>query len=298
MISGPIALAFTAGMVATFNPCGFSLLPAYIGAFVAGDQVQDRLDQRILRAVGVAGAVSVGFIVVFVSVGLIIDSIAGEARRQLPWVTIVIGALLVLAGLAMALGWKPTLAIRGPAISATTNSPTMMVGYGITYAIASLSCTIGPFLAVTGTALSRSPIEGLASYIAYALGMGIIILILGVASALAHSTVANHMRRLSRIAPRIGGVLMVAAGAYAIWYGRWELAVYDGDLGTDPVIDAAEDIRLWFIDTIQLIGAQRLALLATLGIVATVTLARRRSPAGKTDHHPSTDTDLEMSNNR
>ena len=72
---------------------------------------------------------------------------------------------------------------------------------------------------------------------------------------------------------------MVAAGAYAIWYGRWELAVYDGDLGTDPVIDAAEDIRLWFIDTIQLIGAQRLALLATLGIVATVTLARRRSPA-------------------
>ena len=298
MISGPIALAFTAGMVATFNPCGFSLLPAYIGAFVAGDRVQDRLDQRILRAVGVAGAVSVGFIVVFVSVGLIIDSIAGEARRQLPWVTIVIGALLVLAGLAMALGWKPTLAICGPAISATTNSPKVMVGYGITYAIASLSCTIGPFLAVTGTALSRSPIEGLASYIAYALGMGIIILILGVASALAHSTVANHMRRLSRIAPRIGGVLMVAAGAYAIWYGRWELAVYDGDLGTDPVIDTAEDIRLWFIDTIQLIGAQRLALLATLGIVATVTLARRRSPAGKTDHHPSTDTDLEMSNNR
>ena len=30
MISGPIALAFTAGMVATLGPCGFSLLPAYV----------------------------------------------------------------------------------------------------------------------------------------------------------------------------------------------------------------------------------------------------------------------------
>ena len=290
MISGPIALAFTAGMVATFNPCGFSLLPAYIGAFVAGDHVHDRLDQRILRAVGVAAAVSVGFIVVFASVGLIIDSIAGEARRQLPWVTIVIGGLLVVAGLAMAVGWKPRLAIRGPRFSTGTNSPRVMVGYGITYAVASLSCTIGPFLAVTGTALSRSTAEGLATYIAYALGMGIIILVLSVASALAHSTVANHMRRLSRIAPRIGGILMVAAGAYAIWYGRWELAVYDGNLDTDPVIETAEDIRLWFVETIQSVGSQRLALLAALAIGTVVALTRLRGqstaaapPAASTD---------------
>ena len=290
MISSPIALAFTAGMVATFNPCGFSLLPAYIGAFVAGDHVHDRLDQRILRAVGVAAAVSVGFIVVFASVGLIIDSIAGEARRQLPWVTIVIGGLLVVAGLAMAVGWKPRLAIRGPRFSTATNSPRVMVGYGITYAVASLSCTIGPFLAVTGTALSRSTAEGLATYIAYALGMGIIILVLSVASALAHSTVANHMRRLSRIAPRIGGILMVAAGAYAIWYGRWELAVYDGNLDTDPVIETAEDIRLWFVETIQSVGSQRLALLAALAIGTVVALTRLRNqstaaapPAASTD---------------
>lgn len=299
MISGPIALAFTAGMVATFNPCGFSLLPAYLGAFVAGDQVQDRLDRRILRAVGVAAAVSFGFIVVFASVGLIIDSIAGEARRQLPWVTIVIGGLLVVAGLAMALGWKPTLALGAPRFSTSTNGPKVMVGYGLTYAVASLSCTIGPFLAVTGTALSRSTLEGLAAYVSYALGMGTIILILGVASALAHSTVANHMRKLSRIAPRIGGVLMLAAGTYAIWYGRWELAVYNGEFGTDPVIDTAEDIRLWFVDTIEAFGAQRLAALTALAIAVAGTLARFRSQVTRTNGQPaSTDPDVEMSHNR
>ena len=162
MISGTIALAFTAGMVATFNPCGFSLLPAYIGAFVSGDAVTARVERRVLRAVGVAAAVSVGFIVVFATVGLIIDSIAGEARRQLPWVTIVIGALLIVAGIASVAGWKPNLALRGPHFSTRSNTATVMVGYGVTYAIASLSCTIGPFLAVTGTALSKSPLEAVA----------------------------------------------------------------------------------------------------------------------------------------
>lgn len=280
MISGPVALAFTAGMVATFNPCGFSLLPAYIGAFVAGDEVNDRLERRILRAIGVAAAVSIGFIVVFASVGIIIDSITGEARRQLPWITIVIGALLVVAGLAMTLGWKPVLAIRGPRIDTGTNKIRVMVAYGATYAIASLSCTIGPFLAVTGTALSRSPLEGLAAYVAYALGMGLIILILTIASALAHSTVATYMRRLSRIAPRVGGLLMIMAGVYAIWYGRWELAVYDGDLSTDPVIDTAESVRLWFVETIEAAGATRLILVAALVVSALVTLARVRRSTG------------------
>ncbi len=280
MISGTVALAFTAGMVATFNPCGFSLLPAYIGAFVVGDEVSERADRRVLRAVGVASAVSVGFIIVFTSVGLVIDRIAGEAQRQLPWVTIVIGAFLTVAGVAMAAGWKPTVTLARPRFTSSGNNARVMVGYGVTYAVASLSCTIGPFLAVTGAALSGSPIEALGAYVAYALGMGVVILVLGVASALAHTTVANHMRRVSLVAPRIGGVLMVLAGGYAIWYGRWELAVYDGDLSTDPVIDAMEDIRLWFVVAIEAVGAQRLAVMTAAALITVIVAARSTGKPG------------------
>ncbi len=287
MISGSLALAFTAGMIATFNPCGFSLLPAYVGAFVSGDQVNDRAHQRVLRAVGVAAAVSVGFVLVFAVVGIVIDSIAAGARRQLPWVTIAIGTVLVIGGLATALGWRPRLAIRGPQFSNRISSPLAMAGYGVAYAIASLSCTIGPFLAIAGTAMSRSPLEGLATYTFYALGMGSIILLLGVASALAHTTVVNHMRRISRFAPRVGGLLMVFAGAYAIWYGRWELAVYAGDLDTDPVVNGAENVRQWFVDTIVAIGPQRLALLAAVVIALSIALAVRGGHVGKATEQPA-----------
>ncbi len=265
-------------MVATFNPCGFSLLPAYIGAFVSADEVTERADRRVLRAIGVAAAVSVGFVLVFASVGLILDSIASQARQQIPWVSIVIGVLLVIAGTATVAGWKPNLAIRGPQVSTSKNTPPVMVGYGATYAIASLSCTIGPFLAVTGTAISRSRLEGLATYVAYALGMGVIILMLSIASALAHSTVATHMRKLSRVAPRIGGVLMVLAGGYTIWYGRWQLAVYDGNFATGPVIDTMEDVRLWFVVAIERVGSQQLALLVIVLAAGAITAARIARP--------------------
>ncbi|MDE0805368.1 MAG: cytochrome c biogenesis CcdA family protein [Acidimicrobiales bacterium] len=274
MISAPVALAFTAGMVASFNPCGFSLLPAYIGAFVAGDSTERRTDQRILRAVGVAAAVSIGFVVVFAVAGIVIDSIAGEARRQLPWVTIVIGALLVVGGVAALAGWKPTLATRGPNLVSGRRGVVAMVGYGITYAIASLSCTLGPFLAVTGAALAGSTTQGVLTYVAYALGMGTIILAISVAAALARTTMTTSLRQFSRYAPRIGGALMIIAGGYAIWYGRWELRVYQGDLEGDPVIDAIENLRLSVVDTIQQIGAGRLAAVVLTVTVVIVASAR------------------------
>lgn len=281
MITAPVALAFSAGMVATFNPCGFSLLPAYIGVFVSGDQTTDRTDRRLIRALGVAAAVSIGFVIVFATVGLIIDSIASEARRQLPWITIVIGALLIAGGAATVAGWKPRLAIAAPNLTGGRRAGAgAMVGYGATYAIASLSCTLGPFLAVTGTAMSQSPVEGVATYIAYALGMGSIILALSVASTMAHSTVANHLRRLSKVAPRLGGALMMLAGAYAIWYGRWELAVYDGNLDTDPLIDGVENIRLQIVGLVEALGAPTIAVLTIGVMLAIVHLTRgRRHPS-------------------
>lgn len=286
MISAPVALAFTAGMVATFNPCGFSLLPAYLGAFVAGDAAELRADQRVVRAVGVAAAVSLGFVVVFATAGLVIDQLTGATRERLPWVTISVGAALVLAGVAMVLGWKPSIAVRGPDLASGRRGIAAMTGYGATFAVASLSCTIGPFLAVTGVALTQSTTLGIATYVAYALGMGTIILAISVFAALAHTTLIQAMRNLTRVMTRLGGALMIAAGGYAVWYGRWELGVYAGDLEGDPVIDTIEDLRLRIVENIETIGAGRIALAVALSAGLAVAAVRWNRAAGR---HPDPD---------
>lgn len=278
MNQATLALAFAAGMVASFNPCGFSLLPAYIGAFVSNDRPEATIEARIGRAVAVAGSVSVGFVVVFLAAGLVLDRLASSARAQLPWVTIVIGSALVLAGIAGVAGWKPTLRIPALQLRSAGTGTASMVSYGAIYAVASLSCTLGPFLAVTGVALNQSTLGGIATYIAYALGMGTVILAISVGAAVTRTGLTSRLRLLSRHAPRLGGVLMVVAGSYAVWYGQWELAVYSGDLDSDPIIDAGERVRLWFVTSINRYGALNLAaaIVAIAGAVGGAGWALRR----------------------
>lgn len=268
MIDAPLALAFTAGMVASINPCGFALLPAYVASFVAGDDASIAGHRRIARAVIVSVAVSIGFAVTFVLVGVIFDAASGLLREKMPWLTIVIGTFMLIVGLAAIAGWKLRLPFQGPAAT-PRRSAVGMVGFGITYAMVSLSCTLGPFLAVTGFAMRRSALGGVVTYVTYAVGMGVIILALSVSAALAHESLVGSLRSLSRWAPRIAGVLLVVSGVYAIWYGRHELRVYGGDLRQDGVVEFGLDLQTRFIVFTESLGALRIA----VAVVAVTSLA-------------------------
>jgi len=276
VIDAPLALAFTAGMIATINPCGFALLPAYIGAFVAGDDVSVLSDRRIARAIGVSAAVSVGFAAMFIIVGVVFTAASTALRQQMPWVTIAVGTVMVSMGLATIAGWKPRLPFQRRA-SAQRHDAVGMVTFGFAYALVSLSCTLGPFLSVSTFAMQRSILGGVTTYVVYAAGMGTIILALSVSAALAHDSLVGTLRNASKYAPRLAGVLLLLSGGYAIWYGRYELAIYDGDLQSDSVIDAGTNLQTRFVVLVQSIGAERIG----LTIVAVTAIAygafRRRN---------------------
>ena len=60
MIDLPLALAFSSGLLAVVNPCGFAMLPAYLGYFIGADDGELRPFQAVVRAVVVAVTVAVG----------------------------------------------------------------------------------------------------------------------------------------------------------------------------------------------------------------------------------------------
>ena len=73
----PLGFAFVAGMVSTVNPCGFAMLPAYLGLYLGSNEVgrdQTHALQRIARAVKVGGVVTVGFILLFGVTGIVIGA--------------------------------------------------------------------------------------------------------------------------------------------------------------------------------------------------------------------------------
>jgi cytochrome c biogenesis protein CcdA len=251
----PFALAVAAGTLAALNPCGFALLPVYLTFLVTGGDEPSRAG-AVARAVVSTAAIVTGFVAVFALFGLVLAPVAGLVQARLPWFTIVLGLVLVGLGAWLivgrrlpGIGW---LAVPGPAVARTVPS---MVGFGAGYALASLGCTIGPFLAIVVSSFrAGSPAAGVLLFLGYAAGMGMIVATAALALALARASVIGRMRRLAPLISRAGGVLVAAAGAYVAYYGWYELRVLRGGSPTDPVIDAALTVQGALSDTVAGLG--------------------------------------------
>ncbi|MEM9033875.1 MAG: cytochrome c biogenesis CcdA family protein [Actinomycetota bacterium] len=280
MLEVPWAFALAAGMAAALNPCGFAMLPAYLTYFVGtGEEGADQ-GRSITRALMVSLVLTAGFVLVFGVFGLITTPFAISIEEHLPWVTIVIGIALAILGVAMLAGKQVMLSVPKMGAGGGRELPSMFL-FGISYAVASLSCTIGPFLAVTtSTFRSANYASGVLAFVTYGLGMGLLISILTLAVALAQTSVVTTIRKALPYVTRVSGVLLVLAGLYVAWYGWWEVRTLRGDFSDDPIAGVGEDVQQWVTQQINDIGATTLAwwfggaLVVAFG--ASVALRRRR----------------------
>jgi len=275
-----LGFALAAGLVAALNPCGFAMLPAYLTLVVVGNDGQTRRRTTLVgRALAATAAMALGFLLVFGTFGLVVAPVAASVQQYLPAITVVIGAGLLGLGVWMLTGRELTVLLPKLSRGAPTARLGSMFGYGLAYAIASLSCTIGPFLAVTSaTFRSGSVLDGVLAYLAYGLGMTLVVGVLATAVALASSTVTTGFRRMLPHINRIGGGLLVLVGLYVGYYGVYELRLYvgDGD-ASDPVIEAAGVVQETMAGWVDSIGVlPLLAVLAALIFGAIVFRRRKR----------------------
>ncbi|WBB53742.1 cytochrome c biogenesis CcdA family protein [Verrucosispora sp. WMMD573] len=295
MTDTPYGLAVGAGLLAAVNPCGFALLPAYLSMLVLGDEPSAERDAlaSVGRAVALTGAMTLGFVAVFGVFGLLAAPAADAVARHLPWVSILIGLALVAAGGWLLAGrqlptFTPKLA-TGPEVRRRFGS---MVLFGAAYAIASLGCTIGPFLAVVvATFRAGSALSGVALFVAYAFGMGLAVGAAALAVALARESLVRRARRAYSLLGRVAGLLLVVTGGYVAWYGWYEVRTFSGRGDVDdPIIDAAGTIQTAVSTWLAELGpwTVAVAVLALLALAAGITLRRRhRLPARRAVARPA-----------
>ena len=120
-----------------------------------------------------------------------------------------------------------------------------MLGYGVSYAITSLSCTIGPFLALTGAGVRSGPmLQTVWVYLAYAAGFALVVGALAVAAAFASSALTDRIRSIVPFVNRISGALLVIVGLYIGYYGVYEVRISGRNANpADPVIIAAARLQ-------------------------------------------------------
>jgi cytochrome c biogenesis protein CcdA len=270
VIDAPLAFAFGTGMVATVNPCGFAMLPAYLSFFLGSEGGSGGRDVRatVQRSMRVGIAVSLGLLTVFGAVGLAIYHLSASVDRWTPWATLVIGVVLVVLGLLMLRGWEPVLNLPKVQKGGRDRTDRSMFLFGVSYAVASISCALPLFTsAVAGTFRQSNLVSSLAVFVAYALGMTLVLLAITVSLGMARQGVVRWLRRALPHINRISGLLMILAGAYLAHYGWYEKRVRDGHLGRSSVVDRvtgwSDGVQRWIND----MGPTRVGLLLALGLL-------------------------------
>jgi cytochrome c-type biogenesis protein len=223
----PLGFAFAAGMASAVNPCGFAMLPAYLGLYLgSNDQSRQIVSpvQQLGRALLVGGAVTGGFVVLFGIAGILLSlGTRSIVLNILPFVGLAVGILLTGLGAWLLGGGKLYTGLAARAASRLGDPNQVNVkGYflfGLSYGTASLSCTLPIFLSVIGATLAASGLVTAAGqFFLYALGMGLVIIILTIGMALFKGTMVGLLRKALPYVQPMGAWLMIIAGAYIIFY--------------------------------------------------------------------------------
>lgn len=279
-MTGLLALAFGAGLLAPVNPCGFGLLPAVLAATSGGiKSTDDRgaiADMLARLGAGLRGglALALGFTSTFTILGLLLTVGVRSVITAVPWVAAALGALLSLIGLALLAGWHPTLRLPGrqPDPTRVTGTP-RLVAFGSGYAIASASCTLAVLLAVVTQAAATTLIGVLAVFTAYAAGSALLLISLALLAAGTATALARGLRTIAPYASRISGGLLASSGAYLLYYWLPQL------LGAAQPSDGG--VSALSARTSTWLSAHQLAVVVVTGLIvtgtATISVLRSRA---------------------
>jgi cytochrome c-type biogenesis protein len=222
--AAPLGYGFIAGMIAAVNPCGFVLLPAYLGYYLGERQDAASAGRRTARAIVVSATVTASFALLFGLAGIVVTLTASAVSGSLAWVGAAVGvALILLAGLVAA-GREPNLSVAPRAaqrlqVATRVRGLSGYAAYGLAYGLASLGCTLPVFLGVVGTSLQlHGPLAAVGQFLLFAAGMGVVLTVATLATAWFGDGVIKQARSLSRYIAWASAVLLWLGGAYVVYY--------------------------------------------------------------------------------
>jgi cytochrome c-type biogenesis protein len=218
-----LGYAFVAGMVAAVNPCGFVLLPAWLGVFLT-DREGAGTGGGIRRSISVALSLTVGVVVLFLVVGAAVSAVSASFIAAFPWIGLGLGVALTAIGGVVLAGQSPQLSLIDgwtARLGRGTAQPSIRsyAKYGVVYGLASLSCTLPAFLAVvTFSLLAGGYLAAFLQFVLFGAGMAAVLASMTVLVGWLSGRGTGAIRRLSRYAVPVSGVLLLVAGGYLVYY--------------------------------------------------------------------------------
>ena len=218
--------AFSAGVVSAVNPCGFAMLPAYLGLYMSTsiyEKDSTHYGKMILKGLFIGCCVGLGVLSLFLFVGLITGFALNFIRSIMEWVGLLLGVGLITIGIWLMNGGRLYASLTAR-IGQSIGNPTQIslkgfFLFGVSYGVASLSCTLPIFLSVVGINLNGSSIyDSMMQFVLYGAGMGSMILFVTLSMAILKGVMIRYIKLALPFVERIGFFLVVLSGMYIVFY--------------------------------------------------------------------------------
>jgi cytochrome c-type biogenesis protein len=177
--------------------------------------------RRAGRALLLAAMATLGFVVLFAAVGLVIGAGGRALAAVFPVGGLLVGLLLVAGGAWLCLTGQQVgvLAASGALGRLELGDTRSLFLFGVGYAVCSLSCTLPVFLVVAGTALASGGVAAAAvDFVGYALGMGAMLTLVILGAAFFHAAVTRWTRALAPYVHRTAAAFLLGAGIFIVHY--------------------------------------------------------------------------------
>lgn len=212
-----LSFAFAAGVAAFFNPCGYAVLIAYISHFFSTKEKKTGVKRNLLHGLSIGIIATIGFLTVFALTGLGIAFVSRSIAELIPWINFFLGFLLIGIGFYLLAGRTVSLNTHVGKINPNQTSALSFYKYGIIYAAASLGCVLPIFISVVVSGLASGSLTGgLGVFLAYSVGMGIVMTIVSIALATSKNALVNKIKKFAPHINKINAVILIALGIYLV----------------------------------------------------------------------------------
>ncbi len=206
-----LTFIFTAGVFALFSPCGFPMLPGYISYYMG-------TKTSLGRAIPGGIACTLGLVTIFSIIGALATALGGLLSVYIPLLEIVAGIFTIFLGIIIMFELK--YPIFGLPIKAPKQKGFIgLFLYGIAYGMATLGCSAPIFFSILSYAIAAGSIlQGIVTFIVYAIGMGLPLLIVTVLIVKTKKFILTRIVRLIPLIQKISGMVLVFIGIYLIYF--------------------------------------------------------------------------------
>lgn len=218
----PVSFAFSAGMVATVNPCGFIMLPSFaVFYFGTEDGAPRGLSARLVRAGQMGLLVSIAFVVTFGLMGLAVTLAGRQLIGWTYWGGLGIGLALIAFGGYQLVIRRSVFASLGSGVRVRRSRTARgVLLFGFAYALVSLGCTLPIFMLVMGSVFTGQTDYAASTwrFVEYGAGMGAVLMLVAAGVAVARQPVVRFVGGMLPYVHGFANLALMFTGAYVTWY--------------------------------------------------------------------------------